>query len=70
MGTRRPPARPRRIGPKESRTRASRLIDANRKLFRRLADSAKVKRTIRRAVKDYRKTLRKLASGPRRGKKT
>jgi len=58
------------IGPKEARTRAARLINANKELFRRLAGSAKVKRTIRRTVKDYRKTLRKLASGPRRSNKT
>jgi len=37
------------------------LINANRELFRRLADKENVTAIRKRTIKDYRKTLRKLA---------
>lgn len=70
--------RQRVIGVREGRVRAERLIKANRELFRRLAGTSRgeltcaelaVRSTIKRTIRDYRKTLRSLASGPGRTKR-
>lgn len=53
-----------RGGPRDASTNKRYLEEAV------LADAGKVKRTIKLTVRDYRKTLRELASGPRRNKRT
>ena len=55
--------RRRSIGAEEAGTRAERILKVNAELFRRLAgsDAKRQRSTIKRTIKDYRKTLRKLA---------